>query len=631
MLAGVPSQRAAVAIAALRAGKHVLSDKPGVTTSDQLARIRSAVAERTGRPWTVLFSERFGNRAIGAAVEMARDGAIGAIVHVVGAGPHLLDAARRPDWFWDDASTGGILVDIGSHQADQFLAVAAGADGTPGEVRRASVGNVACPDHPAMQDIGSMTLVANGVVGDHRLDYLTADGLGTWGDVRLTIVGTDGVIEARANVDVAGQPGAEHLLVVDADGTRRVDVSQRRRRLGGVAPGRPRRRRRTSDASDTRLRGVRSGAPRPAERDTMGHMMGDLRVGVVGLGVGRAHVRSWSDVEGASVVVVADVDEERRRDVEEQWGVAAVDSLDAVLATGVDVVDLCTPPSMHEAQIERCLATGVHVICEKPLVDSVAACERLRVMSQHALVTSGARLMPIFQYRFGDGAHQARALVDAGLTGRLYTASASTWWRRGRGYYTEAPWRGTWLGERGGAVLTHSIHVHDLLTWIGGPLAEIRAMATTHVNEIETEDCAVAIGRTVDGGLTSMNVSLGAATESSRLVWCFEHVTIESSTSPYDPAAGPWTFEFKRSPVAESAERVLAEVTTTKPLYTGQFQDFVDRLGDGGPFSITLDDAQASLELVTAWYRSARTGSVEALPLPPDHPDRDSWRPSGVD
>lgn len=227
VLAGIPSRRAAVALAALRAGKHVLSDKPGVTASEQLAQIKSAIADRSGRPWTVLFSERFGNRAISAAIELARQGAIGRVVHVIGAGPHRLNAEHRPDWFWDDASTGGILVDIGSHQADQFLAVAAGADGTLGEVRAASVGNVACPDHPAMQDIGSMTLVANGIVGDHRLDYLTADGLDTWGDVRLTIVGTDGVIEARANVDVAGQPGGEHLLLVDAEGARRIDVSQR--------------------------------------------------------------------------------------------------------------------------------------------------------------------------------------------------------------------------------------------------------------------------------------------------------------------------------------------------------------------------------------------------------------------
>jgi len=160
---------------------------------------------------------------------MARAGAVGRVVHVIGCGPHLLSAKHRPAWFWEHAATGGILVDIGSHQADQFLAVAVG-DGTPSaaaQVRAASVGNVACADHPGMQDIGSMTLVANGVVGDHRLDYLTADGLGTWGDVRLTIVGTGGTIEARANVDPAGVAGTEHLIVVDAEGTRRVDVSTR--------------------------------------------------------------------------------------------------------------------------------------------------------------------------------------------------------------------------------------------------------------------------------------------------------------------------------------------------------------------------------------------------------------------
>jgi predicted dehydrogenase len=357
--------------------------------------------------------------------------------------------------------------------------------------------------------------------------------------------------------------------------------------------------------------------------------MSDLRVGVVGLGIGQAHLLSWQGVQGASVTMIADVDEPRRARAALDWKVPTVESLDTLLAAGVDVVDLCTPPSMHETQIGQCLEAGVHVICEKPLVDSVAACDRLREMTERALSATGARLMPILQYRFGDGALRARALVEAGLTGRLLTASASTWWRRGRGYYTAAPWRGTWKGERGGAVLTHSIHIHDLLTWIGGPLAELRALTATRVNEIETEDCAVAVDGAADGALMSMNVNLGAATESSRLVWCFEHVTIESSTSPYDPAAGPWTVAFKKPAVAEAAEAVFANVAQTQPLFTGQFQGFVDALGAGRPFPITLDDAQASLELVTAWYRSARTGSVETLPLPVDHPDRASWRPPG--
>jgi hypothetical protein len=70
-----------------------------------------------------------------------------------------------------------------------------------------------------------MTLVAPGVVGEHRVDWLSPAGLGTWGDARLTITGTEGTIEVRANVDVDGRPGGEHLLLVDGEGSRRVDVS----------------------------------------------------------------------------------------------------------------------------------------------------------------------------------------------------------------------------------------------------------------------------------------------------------------------------------------------------------------------------------------------------------------------
>jgi predicted dehydrogenase len=248
--AAIPNRRADIALAAIAAGKHVVSDKPGLTTMDQLDAIRAAVADRPGRPWTVLFTERFENRAINEAVRLARSGAVGQIVHVIGAGPHTMWAKRRPAWFWDPDATGGILVDIGSHQVDQFMSIT-GATSADVSIVASMVGNVASPDHPAMQDIGSMTLACSRAsvrvgtgpgrtvdagsvrvgtgpgrtVGDHRLDYLTAKGLGTWGDCRLTIVGTEGTIEARANVDVAGLEGAEHLIVVDADGNRRVDIS----------------------------------------------------------------------------------------------------------------------------------------------------------------------------------------------------------------------------------------------------------------------------------------------------------------------------------------------------------------------------------------------------------------------
>ena len=109
-------------------------------------------------------------------------------------------------------------------------------------------------------------------------------------------------------------------------------------------------------------------------------------------------------------------------------------------------------------------------------------------------------------------------------------------------------------------------------------------------------------------------------------MWCFEHVTIESSTDPYDPARGPWRFDFRDAQAEAQAEEIWRDLATTPGQYTGQFQAFVDAVPDG-ELPVTLDDARATLELVTSWYRSASTGSAETLPLTRDDPWRGSWMP----
>jgi predicted dehydrogenase len=218
--AAIPRDRGDIACRALAAGKHVVADKPGVTTLAGLDELRTTVAE-TGKRWWVMFGERFENRAVAEACARARLGDVGQVVSILGLGPHRMGADGRPDWFWDPDATGGILVDIGSHQADQFLT--ATGSGTA-EVLWSAVGNVASPRHPAMQDVGQMVISGGGVLGTHRVDYLSPSGLKTWGDGRLMIVGTEGTIEVRTNVDVAGRKGKEHLIVVDTKGTRRLDA-----------------------------------------------------------------------------------------------------------------------------------------------------------------------------------------------------------------------------------------------------------------------------------------------------------------------------------------------------------------------------------------------------------------------
>lgn len=221
-IAAIPCDRADIAIRAMRAGKDVMVDKPGVTTAEQLAAVEAAVAE-TGRIFSVCFSERFLVPATLVAGKLIADGAIGRVVQTVGLGPHRLNRAIRPGWFFDKAAFGGILTDIASHQIDQFLHFTGSADAT---IIASATGHFGLADLPDFEDFGEILLRSDRAGGYVRVDWFTADGLPTWGDGRLTILGTEGTIELRKYVDVAGRPGTDHVFLVDRHGTRHIDASK---------------------------------------------------------------------------------------------------------------------------------------------------------------------------------------------------------------------------------------------------------------------------------------------------------------------------------------------------------------------------------------------------------------------
>ena len=225
----VPVDRAPLGVRVMRHGKDFLVDKPGVTTLDQLAEVRRTIKE-TGRIYAIMYSERLEVKAAVKAGELVHAGAIGRVIQTINIAPHQVTqkagdaggASGRPDWFWDPAKYGGILTDIGSHQVDQFLFYT-GSD--VAEVVASQVANINHKDHPAFQDFGDMMLEGNRGMGYVRLDWFTPHGLGTWGDGRLFILGTEGYIELRKYVDIAGRSGGNHLFVVDQAQTRYIDCN----------------------------------------------------------------------------------------------------------------------------------------------------------------------------------------------------------------------------------------------------------------------------------------------------------------------------------------------------------------------------------------------------------------------
>src|SRR5215207_1625527 len=217
--AAIPEARAPLGVRVMRHGKDYMADKPGVITLEQLAEVRR-VQRETRRIYSIMYSERFENAATVRAGELVQAGAIGRVVQTVGLGPHRVNNGRRDPWFYDRRRYGGIICDIGSHQADQFLFF---TGSTKAEVVASQAGNVQHPQYPDFEDFGDMMLRGDGGTGYVRVDWFTPDGLSTWGDGRLTILGTDGFIEIRKNVDLAGRPGGSHLFLVDKKETRHID------------------------------------------------------------------------------------------------------------------------------------------------------------------------------------------------------------------------------------------------------------------------------------------------------------------------------------------------------------------------------------------------------------------------
>src|SRR5215469_10955662 len=225
----IANERAPLGVRAMKQGKDFLSDKPGITTLDQLAEVRKTIAE-TKRIYAIMYSERLEVKAAVYAGDLIHQGAIGKVIQTINIAPHQVfqhggvagGGSGRPDWFWNPDQYGGILCDIGSHQVDQFLYYTGSKQA---EVVESQIANVRHPEHPRFQDFGDMMLRGNHGMGYVRLDWFTPEGLGTWGDGRLFILGTDGYIEVRKYTDVAVKHQGNNLFLVDGKQARYIDCT----------------------------------------------------------------------------------------------------------------------------------------------------------------------------------------------------------------------------------------------------------------------------------------------------------------------------------------------------------------------------------------------------------------------
>lgn len=355
---------------------------------------------------------------------------------------------------------------------------------------------------------------------------------------------------------------------------------------------------------------------------TPGDMPRDsLRVGIVGCGaISRNHLEAFAAAEGAAVTVVCDIDPDRARVTAEKYGVAhAVSSVEDLLATGVDIISVCTPHPTHEEVVLAAAAAGVHVLCEKPIAVDLDSARRMTAACDAADV----RLGVLFQRRFWPDARQMKADLAPGRLGEPILGQCTVLLHRDPGYYSATPWRGTWASDGGGVLMTQAIHYIDLLIWMLGDPVEVSGKIATFTHDIEVEDTAVATVTFASGALATINattaadtalgarVQVTASSGATRAILEFPEGTDGRAVLRAEGGTVSTTPEYPSDLVANADLGTINGALI--PHHTAQVADFVDAVREGHEPEVTGHDATRALAVLLGIYESSRTGAPVAL------------------
>jgi UDP-N-acetyl-2-amino-2-deoxyglucuronate dehydrogenase len=347
-----------------------------------------------------------------------------------------------------------------------------------------------------------------------------------------------------------------------------------------------------------------------------------LNVAIIGAGaIAPAHVEGFLQFrDSARIVAVANRSLVRAQDLIQRYQLEAqafTDYHDAIALA--DIVAICTPPGTHRGIAEAAFAQGAHVLVEKPMAPTLADCDAILA----AATKSGKLLSVVAQIRFIDSINRTVRTMKSGDFGRILFSQVNSLWWRGASYHDLA-WRGRWQSDGGGCTFSHAVHHIDLLLWIKGLPSEVTAiMGNLAHDNSEEEDLSMAMLRFPDGSLGQITSSLMHHGEPQLLNFQLEQLGV---SIPFKVSANK-----QRSngfPLVDEAmeKRFLAAYEGLPALshehHAGHIGDFIHAIETGGSPLVTGESGRAAVELITAIYESASTGTTIQLPLKKDDPFR---------
>ena len=338
-----------------------------------------------------------------------------------------------------------------------------------------------------------------------------------------------------------------------------------------------------------------------------------LRVGVIGLGMGRAHIKGWQEHPNVEVVALADPDAARLLLVGDEFSVAGrYASAEEMLATErLDVVSVCTPNKFHKDLTLGALAAGCHVLCEKPM--AMNALEGREMLE--AAKDAGKRLMINFSYRFSAASRALKTQVDAGLFGDFYFGRSI--WHRRRGMPGFGGWFGTQALAGGGPLIDLGVHRLDLALWLMGYPKPTWVMGSSY-NAIATdlaqkagktfdvEDLAAGFIRFENGATLALEASWAANIQEAELMET-RLLGTKAGLLQKNLNAG-YTFDAHVFTEVNGAPVDIHLCPPTAPAPSAMF-DYAEAILTDTPHPAGGDEGLVVMQILDALYESARTGA----------------------
>ncbi|WP_165972392.1 Gfo/Idh/MocA family protein [Paenibacillus piri] len=342
---------------------------------------------------------------------------------------------------------------------------------------------------------------------------------------------------------------------------------------------------------------------------------------IVGSGaIGSFHAEQLKQVGGAKLIAVCDENPQRAGQFAERYSCSAYTSLNDMLQRDdIDIVNICTPSSLHGGQAIACAKAGKHVIVEKPMDITLATADSMIAACQEA----GTKLSVVSQHRLDRSVAQVKQLIREGAFGKLVLAAGAVHWYRSQQYYDSSSWRGTWQWDGGGALMNQGIHIVDLLQYLMGPVESVQAQCRTlgHRN-IEVEDTAAALLRFGSGAVGTLTATTSAYPGLNTRIELFGtkgSAIIENDSlvfCQYEEAAGDGTITDAvgsvqhRTSGANGASNPMSISGETHRL---QFSDMIEAIEHDREPLVNGIEGRKPLEIILAVYESNRSGKPVLL------------------